>query len=243
MQDASYRAFFFDLDGTLLPMDLKEFLHNYVHLFTSYVSERGMRGSAFAHAISNSVSVVGKDTTDRCNADVFWDSFNADYGALDERERAIVNKFYEHEFGRLGDNVQPNPAAARAVSTLSDKGYPLVLTTMPLFPRKAIEWRLRWAGVDPSYFKRLTTYDNSNSVKPHAEYFRQNLELVGSQPQEVLMVGNNTVDDLSCMDIGMDAYLVTDCLINTNEYDISSVKHGSLDQFADFAETMPRYNA
>ena len=41
------------------------------------------------------------------------------------------------------------PAAARAVDALASKGYPLVLATMPMFPERAVRWRLEWAGIDP----------------------------------------------------------------------------------------------
>ena len=47
-------------------------------------------------------------------------------------------EFYEHEFGAIGEGFQPNPAAARAVEALAAKGYPLVLATMPMFPRLSL---------------------------------------------------------------------------------------------------------
>lgn len=98
---------------------------------------------------------------------------------------------------------------------------------------------MRWAGVDPAAFSRITCYDNSTACKPHLDYYRENLQIAQVSPSRVLMVGNNTKEDLACLETGMDAYLVTDFLINPNEFDVATVKHGSLSDFADFAESLP----
>ena len=53
------------------------------------------------------------------------------------------------------------------------------------------------------------------------------------------MVGNNTKEDLACMGLGIDAFLVTDCLLDPIGFDIQSVKHGSLQEFLAFANSLP----
>lgn len=53
------------------------------------------------------------------------------------------------------------------------------------------------------------------------------------------MVGNNTQEDLACMGLGLDAFLVTDCLLNPNNFNIQSVKHGSLKELLGFVEKLP----
>lgn len=50
------------------------------------------------------------------------------------------------------------------------------------------------------------------------------------------MVGNDTAEDLSALELGLDVYLVTDCLINNGGRDISGIKHGSFAEFLNFAE-------
>jgi len=126
------------------------------------------------------------------------------------------------------------------VNLLREKGYRLYLTTMPLFPRIAVEKRVQWAGCDPQAFERITTYDNSTSTKPHLEYYRENVEAIGLKPEEILMVGNNTREDLSAMQLGLDGYLVTDWLLNPDGFDIDSVKHGSMADFLKFVEGLPK---
>ena len=239
MEQKAYKAIFFDLDGTLLPMDMDEFLGKYFKLLNKYAASIGLDPSRFSVALNGGVRAMATDTSDRLNEEVFWTSFHELYGDDDPSIDASIGEFYETAFPHIGDGFEPNPAAARAVATLKAKGYKLFLTTMPLFPRLGVEWRCRWADVDPADFDRITTYDNSFACKPDLRYYRQNLELAGCAPEEVLMVGNNTLEDLAIMELGCDAYLVTDWLLDPNGFDIESVKHGSLADFADFAEQLP----
>ena len=71
--------------------------------------------------------------------------------------------------------------------------------------------------------------------------YRQNLQIAGCAGNEVLMVGNNTHEDLAAMELGCDAYLVTDWLLDPVHFPIDTVKHGRLADFADWAETLPAY--
>lgn len=242
MTNRTYRAVFFDLDGTLLPMDVDAFMRAYFQALGAYVERRGITHDAFRAGMKEGIDAMATTDDDGANCDVFWPRFLAHVdvpGAEDVDWQAEVCGFYETEFGRIGDAVQPNPAAARAVNALAAKGYPLVLATMPMFPRRAVEWRLRWAGVDPALFSRITTYENSTSVKPKLSYYAENLAAAGVDGRDVLMVGNNTKEDLAIRDLGADAFLVTDYLIDPIGFEVFSMRHGSLEKFADWAEALP----
>lgn len=236
-----YRAVCFDLDGTLLPMDLEEFLQGYFGRLGRYAAEQGEDAEAVMGAVGRSVKAMTSNDGARTNEELFWDFFAKAMGERWEARDwpAFFNDFYEGPFREVGALMTANPAAARAVEALAAKGYPLALTTMPLFPRVAVEERLRWAGVDPSLFGRITTFDNSRSAKPHLGYYAENLHALGVEGRDVLMVGNNTVEDLAFCDLGADAFLVTDCLLDPAGYDLSTVRHGSLQEFADWAEALP----
>ena len=99
---------------------------------------------------------------------------------------------------------------------------------------------LEWAGVDPGRFSRLTNFANSTSVKPKPSYYAENLAAAGLRGADVLMVGNNTVEDLGIRSLGADAFLVTDHLLDpTDGFDLASVKHGTIEEFAAWAEALP----
>ena len=214
----AYRAIFFDLDGTLLPMELEEFLSTYFKSIASFVA---------AH------------DDGRTNHEAYWEAFFQKVDRTAADWDALLGEFYDVDFGKIGEGVQPNPATARAVEALAQKGYPLVLATMPMFPRRAVEWRLTWAGVDPRLFARITTYENSTSVKPKPAYCAENLAACGLAGADVLMVGNNTVEDQAFAGLGTDMYLVTDHLLDPAGTGVEGVRHGTMEDFAAWAEALP----
>lgn len=240
VEDSSvYRAVFFDLDGTLLPMELDGFMRSYFQSLGSYVAHFGVSGDCFMAGMKAGIKAMAAHDGDRLNADAFWGGYFTHIDPEMCDWKTELDGYYEHEFGKLGAQVKPNPSAARAVETLAAKGYPLVLATMPMFPQRAVEWRLEWAGVDPAYFSRLTTFVNSTSVKPKLSYYAENLAAAGVVGSDVLMVGNNTKEDLAIRKLGADAYLVTDLLIDPVGFDITGVEHGSLDSFAAWVDHLP----
>ncbi|MCL2826502.1 MAG: HAD family hydrolase [Eggerthellaceae bacterium] len=236
MDQAPYKAIFFDLDGTLLPMEMDAFMQGYYQALDDYVASQGLDMATFKAGLHRGVVAMAEHEDEKSNAEVFWEAFFSEAAQDRAVWDRVLNYFYENTFNEIGNGVLANPCAARSISILQGKGYPLVLATMPMFPLRAVEWRLAWAGVDPRAFCRITHYENSTSVKPKLSYFAENLQACKLAPHEVLMVGNNTKDDLACLSLGMDAYLITDFLINRNEFDLGAVKHGSFTQFVSWVE-------
>lgn len=179
MEKRTYRAVFFDLDGTLLPMDVDAFMKRYFAALGGYVARMGIATDQFMAGMKRGITAMATNDTGHANAESFWPEFLAAIdlpdGVTPDTLTDAITDFYENEFGKLGEDVKPNPAAARAINVLAAKGYPLVLATMPMFPRRAVEWRLTWAGVDPAAFARITTYENSTAVKPKPNYYAENL--------------------------------------------------------------------
>lgn len=253
----AYRAVFFDLDGTLLPMEIDEFLNDYYHGLAAFMVRRGIAAEPFLAALNAGIRAMMGESQGRTNEQVFWDAFLACASdvfsssqdgetlavspaqmSLDAWE-GLLTKFYDEDFGRLGDASQADPSVAQAIATLRRKGYPLVLATMPLFPPSAVAHRLRWAGLDPADFERLTTYDNSTSVKPRIAYCAENLAAAGLRGQDVLMVGNNTLEDMSFANMGCDIYIVTNDLLDPVNFPLEKIKHGTRADFAAWVQQLP----
>ena len=110
----------------------------------------------------------------------------------------------------------------------------IVLATNPLFPQMATVNRIRWAGMSPEDFCLVTTYENSHYCKPNPKYYMEILEKIGCQPEECIMVGNDVTEDMMTKEMGMKVFLLTDCLINKENKDISKYPHGSFQELREF---------
>lgn len=241
----AYRAVCFDLDGTLLPMDIDEFMKAYLTSIAGFVASRGIDPERFMRAFKVGTRAMATHVDGKTNEEAYWEAFNAEYAAQGadasacDEARAVAGAFYEEAFAEVGAGFTGHPSVPRILSKLKEKGYPLLLTTMPMFPRRAVEHRLSWAGADASAFARITTYSNSRSVKPRQSYFAENLAAMGLSGRDVLMIGNNTQEDLAFMGLGADAYLVTNWILDPVGFDLSAVKHGSIEELEAWVEMLP----
>lgn len=235
----AYRAICFDLDGTLLPMDIDAFMASYFKAIASFVAAHGHDPEPFMAGLKAGTAAMGANDGSRTNAEAFWPVMMAHVDPDEADWRALAEEFYATEFGRIGEGFRGDPAVPQVLGALASKGYPLVLTTMPMFPLSAVEWRLRWAGADPAAFARITNYENSKAIKPKPAYFAENLAAMGLRGEDVLMVGNNTLEDMAFLDLGADGFLVTDWLIDPVGLDLSTVRHGSMADLARWVEALP----
>ena len=148
----------------------------------------------------------------RTNRDVFHERFRALTGVdLDEPETAgAVTRFYAEVFPTLQRTHGPRPGGSAAVGAAREAGLAVALATNPIFPRAAIDERMRWAGLRQEWFDLVTSYENMHACKPASDYFAQTAELLGVRPDECLMVGDDPNLDLAADRIGMSTYYVGD---------------------------------
>ncbi|HPW53913.1 MAG TPA: HAD family hydrolase, partial [Erysipelotrichaceae bacterium] len=131
-----------------------------------------------------------------------------------------------------------NPKAGKLVRKLKEKGYRLVLATNPLFPEIATMQRIQWAGLEAADFELVTTYESSSYCKPNPDYFRDVLNRINEKAENCLMVGNDAYEDMIARQLGMKVFLLTDCLINDRDIDISIFPNGDFDQLEKYIETL-----
>lgn len=220
----------FDLDGTLLPMDQEKFVNGYFKMLAAKLAPYGYEPQQLINAILAGIEAMIKNDGSQLNEDAFWKRFVEIYGDKVLTDKPVFEDFYKNEFQDARSFCGFNPKAAETVRSLKDKGYRVVLATNPLFPSIATESRIRWAGLEPSEFDLYTTYENTPYCKPNLDYYRDILKRIDCRPEECLMVGNDVGEDMVVEALGMQAFLLTDCLINTQKKDITAYPHGSFEQ-------------
>ena len=226
----SLKTILFDLDGTLLPMDQELFLKSYFKRLVQKLVPHGYHPEKTVQAIMHCTYDVIKNDGSLTNEQAFWQRFGKMMGEGCIKDEPIFDSFYRSDFQQVAADCGFNPEAARCIAALRQKGLRLVLATNPVFPAVATESRIRWAGLDKNDFELVTTYENSRFCKPNPEYYRQIMRELGLNAEECLMVGNDVDDDMVAREVGMQVFLLTDCLINKNNADISQYPNGSFDE-------------
>lgn len=208
------RAILFDLDGTLIRVDMDAFMREYFAMLAPRFSTK-CDPSLFARELISSLEVMVNNLDGaKTNMEVFQEDFFHKFGVSPAEWMPEIEDFYKSEFPRLRRFSTPDPAAAEVVKAARRAGYSTVLATNPVYPRQAIIERLSWGGIDPGLFDLITTYEIMHFCKPHAEYYREICSLVGHKPAECVMVGNDVDEDLPAARIGMKTFLVSGAVRN-----------------------------
>ena len=234
----SIRYILFDLDGTLLPMDQDIFINAYFNRLAAKLAAHGYDPQALIKAIWGGTAAMVKNDGCATNEETFWNFFCTLFGAKARNDEPIFADFYRNEFQQVQDCCGKDPRAAQTITALKEMGFTLVLATNPLFPAMATESRMAWAGLDRKDFVLYTTYENSRHCKPNPDYYRDILAHLGANAQECLMVGNDVTEDMVAQQLGMKVFLLTDCLINKHQQDITCYPRGSFEDLMQFIQNL-----
>ena len=231
-------AILFDLDGTLLPMDQDRFTEAYFKMLTKKLLPHGYEPKKLIDSIWVGTAAMVRNTGQQTNEEAFWKKFTELNGEQVLADKSLFEEFYQKDFQQVKDFCGYNPKAAQMVAALKQRGFRLALATNPIFPAVATESRIGWAGLAPEDFEWYTTYENSSYCKPNLDYYRALLEKLKVQPEECLMVGNDASEDAAALKAGMSFFLLTDCLINKENKDISEYPQGDFDKLLEFVNEL-----
>lgn len=230
----SIKTVMFDLDGTLLPMDQDQFTKYYFGLLAKKLAPYGYAAEQLIGGIWAGTAAMVKNDGSCTNEEAFWKKFCAIMGEKVLEDKPLFEEFYRVEFQGAKASCGFAPQAAGLVKKLKAAGYRVLLATNPIFPAIATESRIRWAGLEPEDFALYTTYENACRCKPNPDYYRDILSSMELDGGECLMVGNDATEDTAAELAGMQVFLLTDCLINKENKDISRWPHGGFDQLEKF---------
>lgn len=230
-----YQAILFDLDGTLLPMELEGFAKIYIGALARELAPFGLTVETMLKPFWAATKAMMANTSGKLNADVFWETFSAMTGVDRAQVEPICDAFYNEGFQAARAATMDNPLAKEAVRLAHEKAGKVVLATNPLFPMAGQATRLSWLGLKPEDFDLVTCYTSDRHCKPNPAYFIDICQRLDLDPSKCLMIGNDDREDMHCATaVGMECYLVTDCRLPDKE----NPWKGAQGTFADMVEML-----
>lgn len=216
----------FDLDGTLLPMDMDRFVNAYFKGLAAKLAPLGYDPNALIDAIWKGTAAMVCNDGSRSNEEVFWELFCSIFGKDARKDEPAFAEFYRTDFQKVQAICGFAPEAREVIELVKSLDLRAVLATNPIFPAIATESRMAWAGLSPADFECYTTYENSSYCKPNPAYYQEILTKLNVKAEECIMVGNDAAEDAAAAKLGIPVFLLTDCLINKGNIDISQFPHG-----------------
>ena len=223
-----------DLDGTLLPMDQDVFVKSYFGRLAKKLAPHGYEPNELIASIWAGTKAMITNDGSCTNETAFWNKFSSIYGEEVRQNIPLFDEYYHNEFLGVKESCGYTPLAKTLIDTLKTKGYTLALATNPIFPAVATRNRIAWAGLKEEDFVLYTTYENARFCKPNLAYYQDILDALGAKPEECMMIGNDVGEDMVAQKLGMQVYLITDCLINKVDADISSFPHGTMEDLLQY---------
>ena len=205
------RAVLFDMDDTLLRLNLTAFVARYVAGASSILA-RAARATTMSLGAAYVRGFLAMDDQGRMdsltNEQVFNQVIYAQTGIpLDDPVIRDLMDYYESEIvpGFSGGLVAARPVegAREAIEAVHDAGLICALATNPTFSLACDRARMSWAGVREDDFALVSTFSNSTRSKPSAQYYQEFANALGVRLEECLMVGNDATRDFARPECGL----------------------------------------
>lgn len=206
------RAIFFDLDGTLAPLDEEKFVHLYMTSLSKKAAAYGFDGNEFIRYLGKGCLAMFNNDGQITNEQLFWKVINDKFPTLNDD---MFKDYYKNEYKDILVTVGENKYAKEIVDYCKDNFEYVVLSTNPLFPLTATRQRLEKVGLKEEDFSFITSYENSSFCKPNPNYFLALLKKFNLSSDEVIVIGNNDYEDGECaLKAGIECVLAGNNLIH-----------------------------
>jgi FMN phosphatase YigB (HAD superfamily) len=206
------KAVLFDLDDTLLDINLTAFVARFLWGRAKILSRAARVPLPLAYAWQAQgyleINAPGRRQDSLTNGEYF-DRRVSELSGVPMDEASLVNAFgfYEREYiRRFRDGLvmaRPQRGARKTVERAMSLGYTVALATNPTFSLAVDLVRMEWAHVDDLDFRLISHIGNSTRCKPEARYYQEFCAQLGLAPEECLMVGNDASRDFPRPDIGL----------------------------------------
>lgn len=205
------KAVLFDMDDTLLDINLMAFMTTYIADVSRLMHAiSGKPTASFGVPFAQCYLAMGnpKRADGLTNAELFGQTFER-YTGIPLLDPAISDALTCYETDILPSRkdgivmAHPMEGGLAALEKCQDLGLKVALATNPSFTRTCIGVRMEWAGIKDVPFERVSYMQNSTRLKPKARYYQEFISALGLAPEECLMVGNDAKRDFPKPNIGM----------------------------------------
>jgi FMN phosphatase YigB (HAD superfamily) len=182
-----------DLDDTLLDTNMDAFIPAYSKALAGALAEQvspelmipALMGGTRAMMANVDPALTLREVFDA----YFYPKLNADRVNL----QALIDRFYEEVFPSLASLTKPIPEAVDLVDWAFAQGYRVAIATNPFFPLRAIQHRLRWAGLPPEKypFALISSYEAFHFTKEMVAYYPEVLAQLGWPDDPFVMIGDD----------------------------------------------------
>jgi HAD superfamily hydrolase (TIGR01549 family) len=200
-----------DLDDTLLTNNMDTFLPAYFQALASYMEHHETPENLINTLINAARGMIANDRPDRTLKETFDEAFYPILGLNAEQVKEEIDNFYLKVFPTLQPLTKFRPDAYRLVEDAIERNFELVIATNPLFPKLAIEERIRWAGISIKEIPitLITSYETFHFSKPNLAYYAEILARLGWPDRAALMVGDDLINDIQpARQLGIPAFWI-----------------------------------
>ena len=198
-----------DLDDTLLETNMGAFIPAYFQALSQSLAEYVPSEKMLPALMKGTELMLASEDPSQTLQEVFETYFYPKLGVPKEEVNHVIEQFYDDVFPTIGSVTRKHEGAVELVDWAFSKGFRIAIATDPIFPRKAVYHRIRWAGLDPERFELVSSFETFHFTKSHSAYFAEVLGQLGWPTEPVLMVGNDVERDLKpAQSLGLKTYHV-----------------------------------
>ncbi|NPD89261.1 MAG: HAD family hydrolase [Asgard group archaeon] len=212
-----YKAFLFDLDGTLINFDFQIFIKTYLGAASQFFIDLIPNPEIFFKELLSSTDVMEKaNNPDTTALDDFLLDFCPKFEVNCDEITNRFLQFYQTGFNAIKPLITQMDGAIPLLLDIK-RIYPdikVVLATNPVYPSIAIEKRMEWGMIPQKFFDLITHAENSCFCKLNSKYWFEILEKINVNPSSSVVIGNDGLRDMGAKKHGFKTFLVENALEN-----------------------------